>query len=196
MKNQLKILMSFFGILAGSLVFSFSNQPKTLADHCGFLDITCFHENTSECQSLSCTQPNFKPQSSGKMILSNKNTSLAINAWDGAQHGTVLRLHNNCVSSNPDCTWTYRNGMLISDKNPSLAINAWDGTQHGTVLRLHNKCVPTNPDCTWTYRNGMFVSDRNPSLVINAWEGAQHGTVLRLHNGCVPSNPDCTWSLR
>jgi hypothetical protein len=134
--------------------------------------------------------------SSGEMILSNKNTSLAINAWDGAQHGTVLRLHNNCVSSNPDCTWTYRNRMLISDKDPSLAINAWEGAQHGTVLRLHNKCVPTNPDCTWTYRNGMFVSDRDPSLVINAWEGAQHGTVLRLHNSCVPSNPDCTWSLR
>jgi hypothetical protein len=131
--------------------------------------------------------------STGKMISSNKNPGLAINAWDGAQHGTVLCLHNSCVSSNPDCTWTYRNGMLISDKDPSLAINAWDGAQHGTVLRLHNSCVSSNPDCTWTYRNGMFISDKDPSLAINAWDGAKHGTVLRLHKSCISSNPDCTW---
>ncbi|WP_373479198.1 hypothetical protein [Geminocystis sp.] len=103
--------------------------------------------------TISLSIPSLQTSSNQpKMILSNKNTSLAINAWDGAQHGTVLRLHKDCNPSNPDCTWTYKNGMFVSDKDPSLAINAWDGAQHGTVLRLHNKCVPSNPDCTWSLR--------------------------------------------
>lgn len=131
----------------------------------------------------------------GFMIVSARDSHLAINAWDGAVHGTVLRLHNSCQLSNPDCTWTYRNGMLLSDRNPSLAINAWDGAAHGTVLRLHNGCVPTNPDCTWTYRGGMWLSNRDPSLAINAWGGAAHGTTLRLNNSCQATNPDCTWTI-
>ncbi len=85
-----------------------------------------------------------------KMLVSDRDPSLAINAWGGAKHGTVLRLHNQCQPSNPDCTWTYSKGMLISDRDPSLAINAWGGAKHGTVLRLHNQCQPSNPDCTWT----------------------------------------------
>jgi hypothetical protein len=95
----------------------------------------------------------------GGMLISDSDPNLAINAWDGAQHGTVLRLHKGCQPTNPDCTWTYRNGMLISDSDPNLAINAWDGVQHGTVLRLHKGCQPTNPDCTWAYRNEAAATD-------------------------------------
>ena len=87
--------------------------------------------------------------SNGEMIVSDRDHNLAINAWNGAQFGTVLRLHNACKPDNPDCTWTYHNGMLISDRDPNLAINAWNGAQFGTVLRLHNACKPDNPDCTW-----------------------------------------------
>jgi hypothetical protein len=90
-----------------------------------------------------------KPGAALMMIISDRDPSLAINAWDGAQHGTVLRLHNACRPDNPDCTWHWSNGMLVSNRDPSLAINAWDGAQHGTVLRLHNACRPDNPDCTW-----------------------------------------------
>ena len=63
----------------------------------------------------------------GKMLLSNGDPGLAINAWGGAKHGTVLRLYRGCLPSNPDCTWTYLNGMLISDSDATLAINAWGG---------------------------------------------------------------------
>jgi len=42
----------------------------------------------------------------GTMILSNTDPGLAINAWGGAQHGTVLRLHNGCRPNLPDCTWS------------------------------------------------------------------------------------------
>jgi len=84
------------------------------------------------------------------MLISASNPRLAINAWEGAKHGTVLRLHQDCVSSNPDCTWTYQNGMFVSNSNPKLAINAWEGAKHGTVLRLHRDCVSTNSDCTWS----------------------------------------------
>jgi hypothetical protein len=85
----------------------------------------------------------------GQMITSDRDPRLAINAWDGAQHGTVLRLHDGCRPDNPDCTWHLNNGMITSDRDPRLAINAWDGAQHGTVLRLHDGCRPDNPDCTW-----------------------------------------------
>ena len=127
------------------------------------------------------------------MLVSDRDPSLAINAWNGAKHGAELRLHDQCEPNNPDCTWTYRNGMLVSDRDPSLAINAWNGAKHGAELRLHDQCEPSNPDCTWTYRNGMLVSDRDPSLAINAWNGAKHGAKLKLHVQCQSSNPDCTW---
>ena len=130
------------------------------------------------------------------MIMSDRDPSLAINAWGVAKHGTVLRLHNACELANPDCTWIYRNGMLLSSRDPSLAINAWGGAKHGTTLRLHNGCKSSNPDCTWTiHKDGMIVSNRDPSLAINAWGVAKHGTILRLHNACEASNPDCVWAF-
>lgn len=143
--------------------------------------------------ALMLLRPDRLSADAGFMLMSDRDPHLAINAWGGAAHGTVLRLHNGCVETNPDCTWTYRNGMLLSNRDPSLAINAWGGAGHGTVLRLHNGCQPTNPDCTWKYQNGMWLSDRNPSLAINAWGGAAHGTTLQLNNSCQASNPDCVW---
>jgi hypothetical protein len=87
----------------------------------------------------------------GTMIISDTDPTLAMNAYGGAAHGTVLKLVNNCTPTNTDCTWTYRNGMLLSDTNPGLAVNAYGGAAHGTVLKLVNNCTPTNTDCTWTY---------------------------------------------
>src|SRR5271166_3293973 len=129
------------------------------------------------------------------MIVSDRDTTLAINAWGGAQHGTTLRLYKNCPPDNPACTWSYHNGMIISDQDPTLAINAWGGAQHGTVLRLYKNCPPDNPACTWTYRNGMLISDQDPTLAINAYQNAKHGGELVLYKDCPPANPDCTWSL-
>jgi hypothetical protein len=86
------------------------------------------------------------------MLVSARNQQLAINAWGGAANGVILRLHEACQPSNPDCTWTRRDGMYVSDSNPSLAINAWDGALHGAVLRLSAACRPQNSDCTWTLR--------------------------------------------
>jgi len=130
----------------------------------------------------------------GMMILSDANSGLAMNAYGGAVHGTYLKLVNNCSSVNPDCTWTYRDGMILSDTNPRLAVNAFGGARHGTELRLVNNCTKENTDCTWTYRKGMFVSDSNPNLAINAYGGAVNGTSLRLVNNCTEGNADCTWT--
>ena len=135
------------------------------------------------------------PAQAQENIVSDKNAALAINAWGGARHGAEIKLHNDCPTSNPDCTWIYRDGMLISGRDPTLAINAWGGAKHGTELRLHEECRPDNPDCTWTFRDGMFVSNRDQSLAINAWDGARYGRMLRLHNECSPDNPDCTWKF-
>lgn len=131
----------------------------------------------------------------GKMLLSDRNPALAMNAWGGAADGAALRLSDACTATNPDCTFTYRDGMLLSDRDPALAVNAWGGAKHGTALRLAKACAPDNPDCTWTYRDGLWRSDRDPGLAIDAWGGAQHGADLRLHRACAPDNPDCTWKL-
>jgi hypothetical protein len=131
----------------------------------------------------------------GFMIRSDRNSGLAVNAFGGAAEGTVLKLHNSCVLSNPDCTWSYQRGMLVSDTDPSLAINASGGAKEGTVLKLTRACTPTNADCTWTYKGGQFLSDRNTSLAINALNGAVHGATLVTTAACTPSNPDCTWNM-
>jgi len=85
--------------------------------------------------------------SSNRMLVSAANQELAINAWNGATDGGELRLHNGCTPSNPDCTWTWKNGMLVSDKNPHLAIRA-----DGALLRLSHMCSPTKPECMWSQR--------------------------------------------
>ena len=146
---------------------------------------------------VACASLSLSAVAQGMIIVSQRNQGLAINAWGGANQGTILRLHNGCRPTNPDCTWTYQNGMLISDRDRRLAINAWGGARHGTVLRLSVDCTPNNPDCLWDWQtNGMIVSQRDRSLAINAWDGALHGTVLRLHNGCRDDNPDCVWRWR
>ena len=129
----------------------------------------------------------------GSMWFSNRDRGLAINAWGGAQSGTVLRLHNGCRPGNPDCTWTFSRGMLISDRDPRLAIGIDGPIQSGTELRLRS-CGPDDSRCLWDYRDGMLVSRAYPRFKINAWGGARYGTVLRLSNECQPDNPDCTWS--
>jgi hypothetical protein len=136
------------------------------------------------------------PRQHGFMIRSDTNTALAVNAWGGATEGTVLRLASGCWNGNPDCTWSYKNGMILSDRDPTLAINASGGAAQGTTLKLTRACTASNPDCTWTYQKGKFVSDANPNLAINASGGAVHGATLKLESTCTPANPDCTWTLR
>jgi len=136
-----------------------------------------------------------KSSAHGFMILSDRNSGLAVNAFNGAAEGRVLALHDACTIGNPDCTWTYQYGMLVSDRDPTLAINATNGANEGTVLTLTRACTPANPDCTWTYQRGQFLSDRNPALAINAGGGAQFGTQLVLTQACTADNPDCTWTM-
>jgi hypothetical protein len=130
------------------------------------------------------------------MIVSDRDSSLAINAIDGARHNGPIALHRECRNDNPDCLWIYENGMLISARDRSLAVNALNGARHLGDLVLRSDCNASNPDCTWTYRNGMFISDRDPSLAINAIDGARHGVHLKLHNACDATNPDCTWTKK
>src|SRR5262245_29868341 len=75
----------------------------------------------------------------GRMVASTRDPNLVINAWEGARHGTIVRLHNGCRRDNPDCLWIYHNRMLVSARDPKLAINAWGGAASGTVLRLSDQ---------------------------------------------------------
>lgn len=133
------------------------------------------------------------PARAGDMLFSNRDRSLAINAWGGAGPNVPLRLHNGCRPDNRDCLWTYRGGLLQSDSNLGLSVRA-ENVSHGAALKLVTGCHRELRECTWTYRDGMFVSDADPSLAINAWGGARYGTTLRLSRDCRPNNPDCTWS--
>ncbi len=129
----------------------------------------------------------------GGMLISNRDRSLAINAWGGASAGATLRLHNACRSTNDDCNWTYRGGLIYSDRDAKLVIKP-AALRDGAPLVLAAGCRRELRECTWTYRDGMFVNDADPALAISAAGGARYGTTLRLSKDCRPSNPDCTWS--
>lgn len=133
------------------------------------------------------------PAHARDILFSDRDRSLAINAWGGAVPNAPLRLHNGCRADNADCVWTYTGGLLLSGGNPPLAVRA-ETVSHGAALKLVTGCRRELRECTWTYRDGMFISDADPSLAINAWGGARYGTTLRLSRDCRPNNPDCTWS--
>lgn len=130
-----------------------------------------------------------------QLIVSQHNASLAVNAWDGAKNGALLRLHNGCAASNADCVWTLRNNMIVSERNPRLAITAWGGAKAGVLLRLSDQCQQSNPDCTWTFHDGMFLSNRDRNLAISASGGAIFGAVLALAKA-VPGNREELWAWR
>jgi hypothetical protein len=60
------------------------------------------------------------PSAHGFIIKVDAHNGLALNAWGHAKEGTVLRMHDSCKVTNPDCTWTYQDGMLLSDADPTL----------------------------------------------------------------------------
>lgn len=134
----------------------------------------------------------------GFMIVSDRDPNLAVNAYGGAQEGTLLRLARGCTADNGDCTWSYKNGMLLSGRDGTLAVNAWGGATNGGQLLLTRYCTPDNPDCTWTYHLGRFISDTDSSLAINAYGGAAELAELRVMTACTqyPNHPDCTWTMQ
>jgi hypothetical protein len=130
----------------------------------------------------------------GFMITSDVNASLAVNAFGGTATREI-KLHNQCTSSNPDCTWSYQRGMIVSDADPTLAISAAQNPMAGDTLTLAKGCSRDNPSCTWTYSGGRFLSDRNTSLAIRA-PGAQLGTALKLSSTSMcGSSAECMWTL-
>src|ERR1051325_680139 len=185
-----------FGDSGGSCLYTMTNGEQVLAG----VTSTLYHEFDGTFNGLVDVDsfrtwyadilPNDPP---GGLILSDRNTNLAMNAYGGATHGAFLRLVNDCSRLNPDCTWTYRDGMILSDRDQHLAVNAYGGAVVGQDLRLVNNCTRSNPDCTWTYRHGMFVSDRDPNLAINADGGATNGAYLKL-NTLSNGNPDYTFT--
>jgi hypothetical protein len=81
------------------------------------------------------------------MIISDNDAALAINAVGGAAFGTQLQLSNLCHNGNPDCTWTFSQGMIRSDTNSELVINAFGGAADGTAMKWHDGCTTSNKDC-------------------------------------------------
>ncbi|MEP7124961.1 MAG: serine hydrolase domain-containing protein [Byssovorax sp.] len=130
----------------------------------------------------------------GFMLTSDADNTLAVTAV-GAVNGTTLKVYKGCTWENPECTWSYVNGMIVSDADPTLAINAWGGAGEGVVLRLSNICTTSNTSCTWTYSHGEFLSDANLSLAINSWGGGHPGETLKLTSTCSSSNTSCTWTM-
>ena len=130
------------------------------------------------------------------MLSSYRNSTLAVNAFNGAVNGRDLKLHNACDPTNPDCTWTFTKGLILSDTNLTLKINAFGGANQLGPVRLVNNCTQSNPDCTWTWSHGQLISDNQAFGVfpINALGGAFHAADLKLNSACTASNPDCVFS--
>lgn len=129
----------------------------------------------------------------GSRILSDRDPTLALNAYGGAHDGGDVKLWSNCPTNNPDCLWIYRQGMLLSARNPNLAIRG-SATNIGS-LSLSSSCTPTNLDCTWVWSKGLLYSGRGNAFMINAYGGATHLGALVVNSACAEDNPDCTWTI-
>lgn len=130
----------------------------------------------------------------GFVIRSDRNAGLLFNAFGGAVQGGPLKLMAGCSSSNPDCTWSYHNGMIVSDRDPNLALRVANALE-GQEVRLSNSCTPSNANCTWTYQRGMFLSDADLSLALKAQGATESGRPIVLARGCGHVVSDCTWTL-
>jgi hypothetical protein len=86
------------------------------------------------------------------MITSDSNPGLAVNAWGGAALGTMLRLTDACDLGNPDCTFSFRNGMILSDRDWGLAVHSSRGLVSGSELQMHTQCTADSPHCNWKAR--------------------------------------------
>ncbi|HEY3497580.1 MAG TPA: hypothetical protein VGK73_22940 [Polyangiaceae bacterium] len=147
-----------------------------------------------------------RPSAHGFMILSDADPTLAVNAYNGATNGGLLKLHAGCTITNPDCTWSYQRGMLVSDSDPRLAIKRVPTSSGQYVLRLATAalsdsppgtyaCTPENPECTWTYRWGEFLLDADQTYGLNARGGAAHLADVGVSPACTYSNTSCRWTL-
>ncbi len=147
--------------------------------------------------SDTCTvsDPDCRWQYRDGMIVNERDTKLAINAYGGPSHLGEVRLHNGCSASNPDCTWTIRKGRILSDNGSSFGINAFKGAARGGKVLLYSNCPESNPDCTWKLKDIKLNSQRSFPLAVNATGGAKHLGFLHLSDVCRDGNPDCTWSV-
>jgi hypothetical protein len=96
------------------------------------------------------------------MFVSNRDPSLAINAWDGAQHGRILRLHNECRPDNPDCTWKFADPCAQEGRAPVITIPA-DGIAVGQQPGRHviGLILKNNRDAL------LIIVDDDPALQPN-----------------------------
>jgi hypothetical protein len=138
----------------------------------------------------------------GFMITSDKDPSLALNAYGGAVHNGPLKMYRGCPWENSSCTWTYRNGMIISDADPSLALRV-SGTapSEGQALELDRFCTTTsvpNRLCLWLIRDGHFVSEADVDYAIGfADNNPVHGSDPVMRDACTSSNSDaCTFTMQ
>ena len=81
------------------------------------------------------------------MVTSGRDPSLAINAWDGAQQGTVLRLNNACRPDNPDCTWKIQSSGSATGDRPPGVISYTCTTTGITGLDPHMCSCSGTTDC-------------------------------------------------
>lgn len=133
-----------------------------------------------------------KPGVHGFMITSDRFPGLAVHAVGGAKDDAELELHSACDVTNPDCTFSYRNGRLVSDRDPTLFVKAYPF--EGERIKLSHDCSNA-AYCEWTYSKGEFLYQGKKNFAMNAWGGAVQGAPLKVTRDCTADNPDCTFTI-
>jgi hypothetical protein len=128
----------------------------------------------------------------GIRILSDSNSSYALNAYGGATDGGPVQLWKDCPKSNSDCLWTYRNGMIVSATDSSLAVKG--GTADRSSLTLSAACQPNDDSCSWIWSKGMLINKATGYPL--HWKAVLgNPSPIELKNGCTSDDPTCTWTL-
>jgi hypothetical protein len=128
----------------------------------------------------------------GIRILSDSNSAYGLNAYGGATDGGSVQLWRDCPKSNPDCLWTFRNGMIVSATNSALAVKG--GGTDLSPLTLSAACTPNNADCVWTWSMGMLIN-KATRFPLHWSASVSSPSAIELKNGCTASDPACTWTL-
>ena len=131
----------------------------------------------------------------GFRILADGDPTYGLNAYGGARDGGPVQLWQGCGKDNPDCRWSYREGMLVSATDPRLAIK---GAGDWAGLTLSAACTPDDPTCLWAWNKGKLLNV-STNFGINAY-GSPHQpnpSPIVSTSACTngESNPDCTWTL-
>jgi hypothetical protein len=132
------------------------------------------------------------------MIISARNTALAIRPRQSNMQYSDLILDSKCTAETPECLWVWTRGMLQNGANRDFVINARDGAVQTGTLVIDNTCSDANLNCTFTIENARLSLGADFRTGLYAGNSPMSGNSVFLSSiwPCPMSDDRCTWTLQ